>query len=83
MVATKYGEDWNGWLPAILLGALSWVWKGICAGNEQFSYFIWFKVNEGDRVLFWPLGVPAPPLPPYSFIVILWHNAGRDWSGIT
>lgn len=53
MVA-KYGEDRNSWLPRIPLGASGYgVWKDICARKEQFSRFICFEVNKGDRVAFW------------------------------
>lgn len=54
VIAAKYGEECNGWLLIPPLGVVgSGVWKGICAWKDQFSHFIWFKINRGDRVSFW------------------------------
>lgn len=54
MIATKYEEECNSWLPISPLGAIGCrVWKGICIGKDQLSQFIQFKINKGDRVSFW------------------------------
>lgn len=54
LIAAKYGEESYGRFSRDPTGPLGCgVWKGISTGVKIFSTFTRFKVNNGERVLFW------------------------------